>query len=113
MRDRMNIFEEAADGAPAAAQGGEVEHFCRAELLPGECLHCAGQQRPTVTINTWAGAKKVEVEVLGKTAKRTRVRFLAACAMGPIGSVHLVSHDAVSWPATRGQVAARGAGGGR
>lgn len=73
-------------------------HFCNARLFPGECLNCLGKPRPTVAINSWAGQTVVEVEILGRTPKRTRVRFLADNPKGQRGDVRLVAHDVVRMP---------------
>ena len=40
----------------------------------------------------------VEVEILGRTPKRTRVRFLADNPKGQRGDVRLVAHDVVRMP---------------
>lgn len=74
------------------------EHFCNPDLLPGECLVCVGRPRPTVAIDSWAGRTVVEVEILGRTPKRTRVRFLADNPKGKAGDVRMVAHDAVRIP---------------
>jgi hypothetical protein len=73
----------------------EGEHFCDAKLLPGECIVCVGKPRPFVRIESWAGSHAVDVEILGRTAKRTRVRFLSDCQKGERGAVRLVRPDAV------------------
>jgi hypothetical protein len=71
------------------------EHLCDRALPPGQCPACAGKPRPFVTVVGWHGSERVEVEVLGRTPKRTRIRFLADCAKGKAGDVRLVRPDAV------------------
>ncbi len=73
-------------------------HFCDARLLPGECIACAGKPRPFVRVESWAGSQVVEVEVLGRTLKRLRIRFLADNAKGRRGNVRLVAPDVVTFP---------------
>lgn len=75
-----------------------MAHYCNAALLPGECIVCAGKPRPFVRVRSWAGVDEVDVEILGRTPKRTRVRFLRDCQKGAHGDVRLVAHDAVFSP---------------
>lgn len=75
-----------------------AEHFCLARLLPGECLDCLGKPRPFVRIESWAGSVDVDVEVIGRTPKRLRIRFLADNPKGRYGDVRLVHLDAVRRP---------------
>lgn len=75
------------------------EHFCDERLLPGECIRCVGGPRPRVAIDSFAGRFVVEVEVLGRTAKRTRIRFLGDCPKGKLGDVAMVAHAVVRPPA--------------
>ena len=79
-----------------------AEHFCDERLLPGECIRCAGGPRPTVAIDSYAGRRVVEVEVLGRTSRRTRIRFLADCSKGKRGDVAMVAHDVVRAPRSEG-----------
>ena len=73
-------------------------HYCSAALLPGECLACVGKPRPFVRLQSWAGAADVEVEILGRTQARTKIRFLRDCQKGARGEVRIVAHDAVHGP---------------
>lgn len=75
-----------------------AHHYCDAALLPGECLACVGKPRPFVRLQSWAGAADVEVEILGRTQARTKIRFLRDCQKGARGDVRLVAHDAVFLP---------------
>jgi hypothetical protein len=75
------------------------KHFCDVRLLPGECIVCIGEPRPTVRVDSWAGRQTVEVEILGHTPKRMRVRFLSECMKGPRGTVCLVAPEVVVMPA--------------
>lgn len=70
------------------------EHFCDPRLLPGECVECLGKPRPCL-----AGVIDVPVEIVGRTAKRVRVRFLDSSCGRRRGEVRLVAPDAVRWPA--------------
>lgn len=75
------------------------DHFCDARLLPGECLHCVGKPRPFVNIVSWAhGSSRVEVEILGRTPRRVRIRFLADNMKGQRGDVRLVAPGVVQYP---------------
>ena len=74
------------------------EHFCSERLLPGECIVCVGKPRPYVVVNSYAGARRVEVEVLGRTPKRLRIRLLADCLKGERGAVRLVDPSIVRRP---------------
>lgn len=75
------------------------EHFCNPALLPGECIDCVGKPRPYVRLESWAGSQRVEVEVLGRTPRRVRIRFLADCPKGKRGTVRLVSPEVIrGWP---------------
>lgn len=72
-----------------------TEHYCDSRLLPGECLVCLRGPRPYVRIESWAGAQDVDVEILGRTPKRVRIRLLADCQRGTRGDVRLVHPDVV------------------
>lgn len=74
------------------------EHFCDPRILPGECLECLGAPRPFVALRSWAGFVACPVEVIGRTAKRLRVRFLANSGGRRRGEVRLVAPEAVHWP---------------
>lgn len=74
------------------------EHFCDPKLLPGECIHCVRGPRPFIRVASWAGTVSVEVEIIARTPKRLRVRFLANCPKGKAGDVKLVPADVVVWP---------------
>jgi hypothetical protein len=77
----------------------EAGHFCDVRLLPGECVVCVGKPRPVIHVDSWAGRQTVEVEILGHTPKRVRVRFLSDCRKGPIGTVRLLAPEVVVMPA--------------
>lgn len=77
------------------------EHFCDAKLRPGECPTCKSQPRPFVIVESWAGSQQVHVEILGRTPKRLRIRFLENCARGKRGDVRLVAPDVVRQPVRR------------
>jgi hypothetical protein len=51
-----------------------------------------------VLIRGWHGVDRVDVEIIGRTPKRTRIRLLADCPKGKRGDVRLVSHDVVRMP---------------
>lgn len=78
------------------------DHVCDARLLPGECLRCLDLPRPYVPIDSWAGRQRVDVEIVGATPKRLRIRFLADNRKGKRGDVRLVSRDVVVWPPSAG-----------
>lgn len=71
------------------------EHFCDARLPPGACALCAGRPRPTVGVISWARTQWVEVEILGRTPRRIRIRFLADSMKGRCGDVRLVHPSVV------------------
>lgn len=56
--------------------------------------------RTYVRLEGFGGCHVVPVEVLGRAGKRTRIKFLVACARGAAGSVHLVAPAAVFTSAT-------------
>lgn len=74
------------------------EHYCNPALLPGECLVCVGRPRPFVRIESWAGSEVVEVEILGRTEHRTRIRLLSDNRKGKRGDVRMVAHGVVKEP---------------
>ncbi len=74
------------------------DHFCDSRLLPGECITCVGKPRPFIRIESWAGSQQVEVEILGRTPKRLRIRHLTDNAYAKRGDVRLVSPDGVTRP---------------
>ena len=53
-----------------------MTHFCDERLLPGECIRCLGDAHPVVLFETWAGTVRVPCELLKRTPKRFRVRFI-------------------------------------
>lgn len=73
-------------------------HFCDERLLPGECIVCSGGPRPYITVVSAASAQFVDVEVVGATARRLRVRLLADCAKWKRGSIRCVAPSSVAWP---------------
>lgn len=76
-----------------------TEHFCNRQLPPGEC--CNGKPRQFVRVLSWGGITDVEVEILGRTPKRVRIRFLSDSMKGRRGDVRLVAADAIHQPARR------------
>ena len=74
------------------------EHFCNENLLPGECITCLGHPRPFVVVQSWAGAVRAEVEILARTPKQVRIRFLTDSPEGRVGDVRLVQADVVRFP---------------
>ena len=48
-----------------------------------------------VVVQSWAGAKRVPVEVLKRTAKRIKIRLLEGSAKAPAGAVRYVLPDVV------------------
>ncbi len=73
-------------------------HFCDARLFPGECIVCLGKPRPVIMVDVPFARMRVEVEILGRGPKRTRVRFLADNPKGKAGDVRFVANDAVRMP---------------
>ncbi len=71
------------------------EHFCDPKLSPGACSTCAGKPRPYVRVRSWAGHRDVDVEILGRTPKRVRVRFLEDTVRRKRGDVALVDASVV------------------
>ena len=74
------------------------EHYCDERLLPGECIHCVRGFMPFIRVASWAGTTTTFVEILGRTPKRLRIRFLSDCPKGKRGDVKLVPIDVVQWP---------------
>ena len=72
-----------------------TEHFCDERLLPGECIVCIDKPRPFVIVESWAGSERVEVEILGRTHQRTRIRFLHDNSKGRCGDVRTVTSAVV------------------
>lgn len=95
----MNISPDRKSGASAPAH--TPAHLCDVRLLPGECLDCLGRPRPYVCVDSWAGRSRYDVEVIGVTPKRLRVRFLADSRWHKRGDVRCVAPDVVQWPAAR------------
>ena len=54
--------------------------------------------RPFIRVASWAGTTTTFVEILGRTPKRLRIRFLSDCPKGKRGDVKLVPIDVVQWP---------------
>lgn len=80
-----------------------MAHFCNERLLPGECISCVGKPRPVVLRETWAGTVSAPVELLKRTPKRYRVRFLEKTTGIAAGEVRYVPHEAVRMPGKDGR----------
>jgi hypothetical protein len=70
-------------------------HYCDERLLSGECIHCIGAAHPTVRFETWAGTVAVRCELLKRTAKRFKVRFVESGVGIARGEIRYVPHAAV------------------
>lgn len=77
-----------------------AEHFCNPALFPGECIVCVGKPRPFVRVESWAGSADLPVEIIGRTPKRLRIRFLEDSRWHKSGEVRLVAPDVVRTPTT-------------
>ena len=55
----------------------------------------AAPPRAYVVVVSWAGRRRVDVEVVGRTPKRLRIRFLEDCLKGQRGDVRLVHPSVV------------------
>jgi len=64
---------------------------------------CLGKPRPFVRIESWAGSHAVCVEVLARTPKRWRVRFLENNQKGKRGDIRWVAPNAVFAPSSGGE----------